>query len=119
MLPNRESGPQNQPSPKVAVSLFDGNTVSIKGKAAAWVVDGMVFVFLSECSAVGDGQETVLCRAGLLSLAYAYRVMAARPARLRAARRIVPVTHLQTDVFMSVISISPLFEGNMKGNDIF
>ena len=119
MLPNRESGPQNQPSPKVAVSLFDGNTVSIRGKVAACVVDGMVFFFLSESSAVEDGHKTVFCSAGLLFLAYAYRVMAARPARLRAASRIAPVTHLQTDVFISFIRISPLFEGNMKGDDIF
>jgi len=49
--------------------MDDGITVSIKGKAAACVIDGMVFVFLSESSAVEDGQETVFCRAGLLSLA--------------------------------------------------
>lgn len=77
------------------------------------MVDDMVFLFLSGNCAVGDGQETDPCNAGSLSRACAYRPIPANPKRLMAASRTVNVTHLQTDVFIT-LRIILLFEGNMK-----
>jgi hypothetical protein len=50
MLPNRESGPQNQPRAKVAVSVRVGMEVSIGGIA-------MLSVTLASCSGIAAGLQ--------------------------------------------------------------
>jgi hypothetical protein len=99
MPPNRESGPQNQPSPKVAVSIFDGIKVSIRGNAAACGVVVIVFFFLSENSAAGEGHEVDPLTACPLFRACAYKTTPAGPGRLITASRNMNTPHLMNDVF--------------------
>jgi len=76
------------------------------------------FVFISESSAVGDGQEAVFCKDYLPSLASAYRTTPVNANKHKAADSRANIIHLQPDIFICDIRISPLFEGNMKGNAI-
>ena len=84
----------------MAVSVLEGITVSICGNTVLCMVDGMVFFFLSGNGAVGDGQETDVCWASLLSRACAYRVTPARAKRPGAVSRTAKVAHFQTNVLI-------------------